>query len=115
MKLGMCIGGNVYNMQTQNLSRYLEGQGHNMILKQNRGRPIILLFEVELIYLRSHSASGHTNCQLHVEQDAAAPTANDKLGSLTYSVYSTDIREHFSMDGPVDLSLEKKLYSIFKL
>jgi len=46
MKLGMCIGSNVYNMHTQHLSRYLEGQGHSMTLKQNRVRPIFLLFEV---------------------------------------------------------------------
>jgi len=41
MKLGMCIGTNVYNTHTQHLSRYLEGQGHSMTMKQNRVRPII--------------------------------------------------------------------------
>jgi len=46
MKLGMCIGSNVYNMHAQNLSRYLDGQGQSMTLKQNRVRPITLLFEV---------------------------------------------------------------------
>jgi len=46
MKLGMCIGSNVYNMHAQNLSRYLEGQCHSMALKQNRVQPITLLFEV---------------------------------------------------------------------
>ena len=47
MKLGMYIGSNVYNMHAQHLGRYLEGQGHSMTLKQNRVRPITLLFEVE--------------------------------------------------------------------
>jgi len=42
----MCIGSNVYNMHAQNLSRYLEGQGDSMTLKQNLVRPITLLFEV---------------------------------------------------------------------
>jgi len=46
MKLGMCIGSNVYNMHAQNLSRYLEGQGHSMTLKQNCVCPLTLLFEV---------------------------------------------------------------------
>jgi len=46
MKLGMCIGSNVYNMHAQYLGRYLKGQGHSMTLKQNRVRPITLLFEV---------------------------------------------------------------------
>ena len=46
MKLGMCIGSNVYNMHVQILGRYLEGQGHSMTLKQNCVRPITLLFEV---------------------------------------------------------------------
>jgi len=46
MKLGMNIGSNVYNMHVQHLGRYLEGQGHSMTLKQNRVRPITLLFEV---------------------------------------------------------------------
>jgi len=46
MKLGMCIGSNVYNMHMQHLSRYLEGQGHSMTLKQKRVRPITFLFEV---------------------------------------------------------------------
>jgi len=46
MKLGMCIGSNVYNIHAQNLSRYLEGQGHSMTLKQNCVSPITLLFEV---------------------------------------------------------------------
>ena len=32
--------------RAQNLSRYLEGQGHRMTLQQNRVRPITLLFEV---------------------------------------------------------------------
>ena len=41
MKLGMCIGSNVYNMHVQHLGRYLECQG--MTLKQNRVRPITLL------------------------------------------------------------------------
>jgi len=30
----------------QHLGRYIVGQGHSMTLKQNRVRPIILLFEV---------------------------------------------------------------------
>jgi len=30
----------------QNLGRYLEGQGHSMILQQNRVRAITLFFEV---------------------------------------------------------------------
>jgi len=30
MKLGMCIGSNVYNMHVHHLGRYLEGQGHSM-------------------------------------------------------------------------------------
>jgi len=46
MKLDMCIGSNVYNMHAQHLGCYLEGQGHSMTLKQNRVRPITLLFEV---------------------------------------------------------------------
>jgi len=46
MKLAMCIGSNVYNMQAQHLGCYREGQGHSMTLKQNRVRPITLLFEV---------------------------------------------------------------------
>jgi len=46
MKLGMCIGSNVYNMHAQNLGRYLEGQGHSVTLKQNHVRPITLLFKV---------------------------------------------------------------------
>jgi len=46
MKLGMCIGSNVYNIHSQHLGRYLEGQGHSMTLKQNRVWPITLLFEV---------------------------------------------------------------------
>jgi len=46
MKLGMYIGSFVYNMHLQHLGRYLEGQGHFMTLKQNRVRPIALLFEV---------------------------------------------------------------------
>ena len=46
MKLGICIGSNVYNMHVQHLGRYLEGQGHSMTLKQNRVRPKTLLFEV---------------------------------------------------------------------
>jgi len=46
MKLIMCIGSNVYNMHVQYLGRFLEDQGHSMILKQNRVRPITLLFEV---------------------------------------------------------------------
>jgi len=46
MKLCMCIGSNVYNMHAQHLSRYIEGQGHSMTLKQNCVRPITLLFEV---------------------------------------------------------------------
>jgi len=33
-------------MQAQHLGRYREGQGHSMTLKQNRVRPITLLFEV---------------------------------------------------------------------
>jgi len=45
MKLGMCIGSNVYNMHAQNLSRYLVGQGHSMTLKQSV-RTKSLLFEV---------------------------------------------------------------------
>jgi hypothetical protein len=32
--------------RTQHLGRYLEGQGHSMILKQNRVRPITSIFEV---------------------------------------------------------------------
>jgi len=32
--------------RTQNLGRYLEGQGHTMTLQQNRVRPITSLFEV---------------------------------------------------------------------
>jgi len=48
MKLGMCIGSNVYNMHVQHLGRYIEGQGHIMTLKQNRVRPITLLFEVRI-------------------------------------------------------------------
>jgi len=48
MKLGMCIVSNVYNMNVQDLGRYLEGQGHSMTLKQNRVRPITLLFEVRI-------------------------------------------------------------------
>ena len=46
MKLGMCVGSNAYNMHAQHLSRYFEGQGHSMTLKQNRVWPIYLLFEV---------------------------------------------------------------------
>ena len=46
MKLGIFIGSNVYNMHAQHLGRYLEGQFHSMTLKQNRIRPITLLFEV---------------------------------------------------------------------
>jgi len=46
MKLGMCIGSNMYNMHVQNLGRYLEGQGRSMTLKQNGVRPLTLLFEV---------------------------------------------------------------------
>jgi len=46
MKLGTCIGSNVYNMYAQHFGRYLEGQGQSMTLKQNRVRPITLLFEV---------------------------------------------------------------------
>jgi len=49
MKLGICIGSNVYNvynMHAQHLSRYLKGQGHIMTLKQNRGWPITLLLLV---------------------------------------------------------------------
>jgi len=46
MKLGMSIGSNVYNMHMHHLSRYLEGQGHSMTLKQNRVLPITFLFEV---------------------------------------------------------------------
>jgi len=34
-------------MSRANLGRYLEGQGQNMTLQQNRVRPITLLFEVE--------------------------------------------------------------------
>ena len=41
MKLGMCIGSNMYNMHAQHLSRYLKGQCHIV-------RPIPLLFEVGL-------------------------------------------------------------------
>jgi len=47
MKLGMYIGSNVYNMHTQHLGRYLEGQGQSVTLKQNCVRPITLLFEVK--------------------------------------------------------------------
>jgi len=46
MKLGICIGSNVYNMHVQHLSHYIEGQGHSITLRQNRVRPITLLFEV---------------------------------------------------------------------
>ena len=46
MKLGMCIGSNVYNMHVQYLSRYLEGQGHSMTLQQKCVWPITLLFKV---------------------------------------------------------------------
>jgi len=46
MKLGMCIDINVFNMHAQNMSRYLEGQGHSMTLKQKHVLPITLLFEV---------------------------------------------------------------------
>jgi len=64
MKLGMCIGSNVYNMHMQHLSRYLEGQGHSMTLKQNSVRPITFLFEVRFLnyftemiaILRRHAA-----------------------------------------------------------
>jgi len=42
MKLGMCIGSNVYNMHMQHLSRFLEGQGHSMTMKQNWVRPITM-------------------------------------------------------------------------
>jgi len=48
MKLGMCIGSNVYNMHVQHLGRYLEGQGHSMTLKQKRVRPIPLFFEFRI-------------------------------------------------------------------
>jgi len=33
----------------QHLGRYLKGQGHIMTLKQNRVRPITLLFEVRIL------------------------------------------------------------------
>jgi len=46
MKLGTWIGSNVYNMHAQHLGRYLEGQGHSMILQQNRVRLTTLLCEV---------------------------------------------------------------------
>jgi len=46
MKHGTCIGSNVYNMHTQHLGCYLEGQGHSMTLQQTHVWPIILLFEV---------------------------------------------------------------------
>jgi len=46
MKLGTCIGSNGYNMHAQYLSRYFEGQGNSMTLKQISVRPITLLFEV---------------------------------------------------------------------
>ena len=49
MKLGMCIGSNVYNMQVQHLGRYLEGQGHSMTLKQKHVQPITLFFEVRFL------------------------------------------------------------------
>jgi len=48
MKLGMCIGSNVYNMHVHHLGRYLEGQGHSMTLKKNRIRPVPLFFEVRI-------------------------------------------------------------------
>jgi len=65
MKLGMCIGSNVYNMHAHYLGRYLEGQGYSMTLKQNCVRPITSLFLVgfknyftEIItILRRHDAS----------------------------------------------------------
>jgi len=44
MTLDMCIGSNVYNMQAQYLGRCLKGQGHSMTMKQNRVRPVTLLF-----------------------------------------------------------------------
>ena len=46
MKLGMCMGSNVYNMHVQHLGGYLEGQGQSTTLQQNRVRSITLLFEV---------------------------------------------------------------------
>ena len=36
----------MWTIRTRKLSRYLEGQCHSMTLKQNRVRPITLLFEV---------------------------------------------------------------------
>jgi len=59
MKLGMCIGSNVYNMHMQHLSCYLEGQGHSMTLHQNRVRLITSLFEVGIYnYLTERIING---------------------------------------------------------
>ena len=62
MKLGMCIGSNVYNMHVQHLGRYLEGQGHSLTLQQDRVRFITLLFDVGFYnYFRQTTSVSNTN------------------------------------------------------